>query len=48
MMAEKAALLEIIGNIAKITLNNPASLNSMTQELLDDTHAALREVDDDP
>lgn len=48
MMAEKAALLERIGNIAKITLNNPASLNSMTQALLDDTHAALREVDDDP
>jgi 2-(1,2-epoxy-1,2-dihydrophenyl)acetyl-CoA isomerase len=47
-MAEKAALLERIGNIAKITMNNPASLNSMTQALLDDTHAALREVDEDP
>jgi 2-(1,2-epoxy-1,2-dihydrophenyl)acetyl-CoA isomerase len=48
MMAGKAALLERIGNIAKITMNNPASLNSMTQALLDDTHQALREVDDDP
>ncbi|HPO22839.1 MAG TPA: hypothetical protein PLA30_08000 [Smithellaceae bacterium] len=41
-MAEKAALLERIGNIAKITMNNPASLNSMIQALLDDTRAALR------
>jgi len=40
LMAEKAALLERIGNIAKITMNNPASLNSMIQALLDDTRAA--------
>ncbi|MBP8979936.1 MAG: enoyl-CoA hydratase [Syntrophobacterales bacterium] len=46
-MAEKAALLEKIGNIAKITMNNPTSLNSMTQALLDDTRAALREVEED-
>jgi len=47
-MAEKAALTEKIGNIAKITMNNPTSLNSMTQALLDDTRAALQEVEEDP
>ncbi|HRS87920.1 MAG TPA: enoyl-CoA hydratase [Syntrophales bacterium] len=47
-MSDKAAILERFGNVARITLNNPGSLNSMTQALLDDTLAALKEVEEDP
>jgi len=44
----KAALLNKCGNVAKITLNNPGSLNSMTQALFDDTLEILGQVENDP
>ena len=44
---EKSALFEKIGNVAKITLNNPESLNSMTQALFDDTLEVLKQAEDD-
>lgn len=45
---EKAALFEKKGNVAKITLNNPGSLNSMTQALFNDTLDVLIQAGDDP
>lgn len=46
-MTEKAVLTEREEGIMIITFNRPASLNSMTQNLLDETAAALAEAEGD-
>lgn len=47
-MSEKQALLARKDGTATVTMNNPKNFNSMTQALLDDTLAALREAGSDP
>jgi 2-(1,2-epoxy-1,2-dihydrophenyl)acetyl-CoA isomerase len=44
----KSALFEKTGNVAKITLNNPDSLNSMTQDLFNDSLEVLKQAEIDP
>jgi len=47
-MREKKASLDKKNGVATVTLNNPASYNSMTAELLADTFQALMEAEADP
>ncbi len=46
-MAYENILVETVGGVATLTLNRPASLNSLNKGLIDDTRAALRALSHD-